>query len=93
MNGQGWMTKDIVEVAVPMAFVAVFLAILVVPSVTFGIARKWSLTQPQSAGIAMGGAAVVSIVAILAAATLTLAVVGWLPPLGQLLSPAGASGH
>ena len=41
----------------------------------------------------MSGAAVVSIVAILAAAILALAVVGWLPPLGQLLSPAGASGH
>jgi hypothetical protein len=71
--------------AIPLAFVGLFVALVILPAVTFGIARKWSANQPEQASGALAGAVIVSVVGILCAAFLALAVIGWIPPLGELV--------
>lgn len=63
-----------------MSMVAFFLALVPMPAIVFSIARSWSRDQPQLGGAALAGAVTVVVVAILAIAFVTLALVGWLPP-------------
>ena len=55
------------------------------PAVTFSFARKVMKEHDHLAGAAIGGAVVVSIFGLLIGSVLILAVVGWLPPLGELI--------
>jgi hypothetical protein len=70
---------------IPLAFVAMLSALVVLPAITFGIARKWSASQPQSAGAVLTGAVLVCVVGILSATFLALVVLRWFPPLDTLL--------
>jgi len=71
-----------------MSMIAMFLALVPLPAIVFGIARSWSRSQPQLGGAALAGAVTVVVVAILAIAFVTLALVGWLPPPTEWRRPA-----
>ena len=81
MNLPDYVLGDLV----PLAFVGVFIALVVLPAVTFGIARKWSAQQPDATTAILGGAVIVTVTGILAAAFLALIVIGWIPPIDQLM--------
>ena len=85
MNKESLLSPQLMDDALPLAFVALMAALVVLPAIAFGVARKWSAHQPEIATAALGGAVIVSLVGILAAAFVALAVIGWIPPLAQLL--------
>lgn len=62
------------------AFLAFGAALIVVPPVVFGIARRLAREQPQLAGAAIGGAVAISLGALAATTLLLLVLLGWLPP-------------
>jgi len=88
MNPQRFLSERLMEDLAPFAFVAMLAALIVLPAITLGIARKWSQSQPEVATGALTGAVVICVVGILTAALVFLAVIGWIPPLQQLLHPA-----
>ena len=89
MNQTGLLPDHLMQDAVPLVLAVMMVALVVVPAVTFGIARKWSQSQPDIATAALGGAVIVSVVAIAASAFLALALIGWLPPLNQISHAGG----
>ncbi len=89
MNHQPLLPERLMDDALPFIFVVMLVAFVVLPAITFGIARKWSSSQPEISGAALTGAALVTIVGILSATFLALVVLGWIPPLGQLLHSSG----
>ena len=85
MDRTGLLSERLMDDALPLMFVIMLAALVVVPAVTFGIAKKWSSQQPDLGTTVLSGAVIVSIVGILSATFLALAVVGWIPPLDQLM--------
>jgi uncharacterized protein YybS (DUF2232 family) len=83
MNSPVQLPRDVMEVALTMSFVALFLSLVALPAITFGVARKWSLQRPEISSAALSGAVAVSIVGILAVAFVVLVLIGWVPPLDQ----------
>ncbi|MBM4014546.1 MAG: hypothetical protein FJ293_06235 [Planctomycetes bacterium] len=73
------------------ALVFCFLALLVVlvplPAILFKFVRTWAREQPQLGSAALAGAILIIVVAVLAVATVALALMGWLPPPNQWGSP------
>ena len=70
-------------IAIPIVVMA--FAFIVLPTVTLGIARKWSQNQPQLSGAVLAGAVTISLLGILCATFVTLVVLGWMPSLSVLL--------
>ncbi len=66
--------------AIAFAFAAFFAALIIVPPVVFGLARRIAREQPQFGGAAIGGAVAISLGAIGGAGFLLLVLLGWLPP-------------
>jgi exosortase/archaeosortase len=85
VNPKGLLSERLMDDAIPLVFVVLMMAVVVLPAVTFGIARKWGTHQPEVASGALAGAVIVSVVGILATAFLALVVLGWVPPLEQLI--------
>jgi predicted lipid-binding transport protein (Tim44 family) len=73
----------------PLIAVMLGCSLIVLPSVTLSIARKWSASQPQLASGILGGAIAIALFGILTTAFIVLALIGWIPPLQTLLGHGG----
>jgi|SoiMethySBSTD1v2_1073268.scaffolds.fasta_scaffold2610250_1 hypothetical protein len=89
MNNALHLPDRILDDVLPLSFVVMMIALIVLPAITFGIARKWSASQPDTGTAALSGAVIVTVVGILSAAFVTLVVLGWIPPLGELVHRGG----
>jgi predicted lipid-binding transport protein (Tim44 family) len=73
----------------PLIAVMLGCSLIVLPSVTLSIARKWSAAQPQLASGILGGAIAIALVGILTTTFIILCMIGWLPPLQTLMGHGG----
>lgn len=73
----------------PLIAVMLGISLIVLPSVTLSLARKWSASQPQLASGILGGAIAIALLGILTTAFLVLAMIGWIPPLQTLMGHGG----
>ena len=89
MDSHGLLPERLMDDTLPLVGVIMVVALVVLPAVTFGIARKWGTSNPEISTGALGGAVVVSIVGILSATFLALAILGWVPPLNELMGQSG----
>jgi hypothetical protein len=85
MNPNGLLTSRQLDDLLPIVCVLLGCSLIVLPAVTLGIARKWSATQPQLSGAILGGAIAITLFGIFATSFIILALIGWIPPLSQLL--------
>ena len=85
MSPNSLVPDRMMDDVLPFLFILVLAALVVVPFLTFSVARKWSQTHPEIATGALSAAVIVSVVGIFATVFLSLAVTGWIPPLPQLL--------
>jgi len=65
---------------IPIAAIVLGILGIGVPTSVFSIARKWTENRPELTGTGIASAAFVSIVSLIIAGILLLAVWGWLPP-------------
>jgi len=90
MNSGGLnIPERLMDDVLPFAFVVMMISLIVLPAISFGIARKWSSHQPEIATGALTGAVIVSIVGILCTTFVALVVLGWIPPLNELVRKGG----
>jgi uncharacterized membrane protein len=83
MNRAFGLSGDSLDVAIVFCFLAMFVALVPLPAIVFKFARTWAREQPQLGSAALAGAVLIVVVAVLAIATIALALTGWLPPPDQ----------
>jgi uncharacterized protein YybS (DUF2232 family) len=74
---------------IPLVCVMLGLALVALPAITLGVARRWSSNQPHLAHAILGGAIAITLIGILTTAFILLVVIGWIPPLSTLLGHGG----
>jgi hypothetical protein len=89
MNPNSLFNGRNVDDLVPLIAVMLGCSLVILPAVTFGIARRWSANQPQLASGILGGAIAVALFGILTTAFIILALIGWVPPLQTLIGHGG----
>jgi hypothetical protein len=89
MNPNSIFNGHNVDDLIPLIAVMLGCSLVVLPAVSFGIARRWSASQPQLASGILGGAIAVCLFGILTTAFIILALIGWVPPLQTLMGHGG----
>lgn len=89
MNPSPLLNARNLDDLVPLIAVMLGCSLIILPSITLSIARKWSASQPQLASGILGGAIAIALFGILTTAFIVLALIGWVPPLQTMIGHGG----